>query len=125
MAFNIQLAASLGFTTPAGTNMAPAPIRDLLATASSGLSVWQQQSIPTTAGGTAIDLGGCTAPGWAFFINRDANNYLDILSAVSGTVMARLLPGEFALFRLSTGAQAPAAIAHTASCVLEYCIINT
>lgn len=74
----------------------------------------------------AINLGEVTAPGWAFFINRDTTNFIELRVATSGAKFAKLLAGEPAgPFRLGSGAQAPYAIADTAACVLEYMIINT
>lgn len=85
----------------------------------------QTQSIPTTAGGTAINLGSVASPGgWIFVKNNDGTNYVQLMSAVSGTVFARLNPGEFALFRLDATVTAPAAISHTGACVIEYLILE-
>src|SRR5579859_4669663 len=51
-------------------------------------------TVPTTAGGIAIPLGAVSAPGDFMAINRDANNSITILSAVSGTKIAQLDPGK-------------------------------
>lgn len=80
----------------------------------------ETQTIPTTAGGTAINLGGLASVGWMLIKNNDATNYVDIMSAVSGTAFARLLPGEICLLRLTPALTAPAALAHTASTQIEY-----
>lgn len=82
-------------------------------------------SVPTTAGGTAIPLGGVVdAGGWAWFQNNDPTNYVDILTAVSGTAFLRLMPGEAMVMRLNPGITAPAALAHTAAVELEYLILD-
>jgi len=73
----------------------------------------------------AIPLGECTSPGWAMFVNRDATNFINLKVATGGAIFAKLLPGEMALFRLGSGAQAPYAIADTAACQLEYLILQT
>lgn len=80
-------------------------------------------AVPTTSGGTVIPLGSVTTLGWAMLKNNDATNYVDVLVAVSGTDILRLYPGEVALFRFGSGISAPAAIAHTATVLLQYLIL--
>jgi hypothetical protein len=80
----------------------------------------ETQTIPTTAGGTAIALGGLGSVGWFMVKNLDVTNYVDIMTAVSGVAFARLLPGEICLLRLTPALTAPAALAHTASVAIEY-----
>lgn len=82
-----------------------------------------KQSIGTSE--EAIVLGENTSPGWAFFINRDSTNYVELRVATGGAKFTKLKPGEFCLLRLGSGAQAPFAIADTAACVLEYLICST
>lgn len=82
-------------------------------------------TVPTTAGGTAIPLGGVsTSGGWCFVKNTDSTNYCQIMTAVSGTAFIRLMPGEAAVFRLDAGITAPAALANTASIKLDYMILE-
>lgn len=82
-------------------------------------------SVPTTAGGTAIPLGGVSSPGgWWWFQNNDPTNYVDILTAVSGTAFLRLMPGEGFPVRLNPGLTAPAALAHTAAVELMYTALD-
>jgi len=73
----------------------------------------------------AVPLGESTSPGWAMFINRDGTNFVSIKVATSGAIFAKLLPGEFALLRLGSGAQAPFWIADTAACQCEVFIVQT
>lgn len=80
--------------------------------------VQQIQSVPTTAGGTAINLAGVAAR-WFAIINRDATNFVKILTAVSGTEFARLKPGEGMMLPLAPGITAPAALADTAAVEIE------
>ena len=82
------------------------------------------QTIPTTAGGTAISVTGLTTPRWIAIINRDPTNYVDILTAVSGTAFARLLAGEGLMLPLNSGISAPAALANTAACQIEVLIVE-
>ena len=81
-------------------------------------------SVPTTSGGTAIPIANLSSLGWAIFKNNDPTNYVQLMSAVSGTVFPKLFPGEIALFRFDSSVTAPAAIAHTASVLLEYLILE-
>lgn len=74
----------------------------------------------------AINLGEVTAPGWAFFINRDATNYIELRVATGGAKFAKMLPGEPAgPFRLGSGAQVPFAISDANTPIMEYMIVNT
>lgn len=73
----------------------------------------------------AIQLGEVTSPGWFFAINRDASNFIVLRTASSGTIFAKLLPGEFCFIRIGSGAQAPTAQADTGVCVLEYVVVGT
>lgn len=87
--------------------------------------VQRTMSIPTTAGGTALDVTGLTNLGVGYFKNNDATNYVEILSAVStGTALVRLLPGEGAIFRFAGAITAPAALANTSAVQLEYMILE-
>lgn len=82
-------------------------------------------NVPTTAGGTAIPLGGvATAGGWFFFQNNDLTNNVDILTGVNGSAFLTLKPGEFAIGRFNSAVTAPAALAHTAAIDLEYLILD-
>lgn len=82
------------------------------------------QTIPTTAGGTAVVLGGLGSVGWIHVKNLDTTNYVDLMTAVSGTAFARLKPGEVALLRLPPAITAPAALANTASVDIEFLLIE-
>jgi len=82
-------------------------------------------TVPTTAGGTAIPLGGVATPGGYMIVkNNDATNYVQIMAATSGTPLIRIGPGEIAVFRLDAGATAPAAVSHTATCEITYIILD-
>lgn len=71
-----------------------------------GLNSLSSVTVPTSAG--AIPLGSVTAAGgWLFVRNNDATNYMQVITATSGTPFARLLPGEFCLLRLDSGLTAP------------------
>ena len=114
---------TLNFTTLAGV------LRNLILPSTSFTLVGDNykqyiQTVPTTAGGTALDVSGLTTPRWFACINRDPTNYIGILTAVSGTEIARLKPGEGAMFPLAPGITAPAAIANTAAVDLEVLVIE-
>ena len=86
-------------------------------------------SVPTTSGGVAIPLGGIAAPRYLFVQNLDATNYVSILTAVSGTEIARLLPGatggDAIMIPLAPGITAPAWVAHTSACNVNYRVFPT
>ena len=126
MAQEISVAASLTYTNTANNiqSVSLAVKTPGLFTITGKVYARELQTIPTTAGGTALKMGSITTPGWGIFKNTDAVNYIELLSAVSGTVFARLKAGEIALLRLPPGMTAPAAIANTASVSLDYLILQ-
>ncbi len=79
-------------------------------------------NVPTSA--TAIPLGSVGTPGWAYFKNLDATNYVDIMTATGGTAFIRLQPHEFCMFRFTPAVTTPAAIAHTSAVLVQYMIIE-
>lgn len=82
-------------------------------------------SYTLTTSDTAIPLGSVSsAGGWLFVRNLDPTNYITVKSAVSGTVMIRLLPGEFCIFRMDPTITAPSFQAHTGSCVVQFCVFD-
>jgi len=74
---------------------------------------------------TAIDLGDIASLGFAVFVNLDVTNYIELQCATSGTIFAKLFPKgstsgiNFAVVHLGSGAQAPFAIANSATCLME------
>lgn len=83
------------------------------------------QAVPTTAGGTAMPcLSSLSNLGYAIFVNLDQTNYVDIMTATSGTAFIRLQPNDSALFRFNSGITAPAAIAHTAAVNLQFLVLE-
>jgi hypothetical protein len=111
-------------------NLAAAGVSAQLQTA--GLSVAMSGSkyeqgimaVPTTSGGTAIPVSALANLGYAMFVNMDPTNYVQLLSAASGTVLIKLLPGDVALFRFDGGITAPALLAHTAACNVQFVILE-
>ncbi len=87
--------------------------------------VGQIQSIPTTAGGTAITLGGLLIAnaGWSIFRNLDDTNFVEIGVVVAATFYAliRIGPGGFWQGEMNQS-NAPYARADTAAVNLEYYI---
>lgn len=79
-------------------------------------------SVPTTAGGTALPLGNVTTPGYCFIRNTDPTNFVTIKPAAAGVDTLKLKAGEFAVFRFA--AAAPALLADTAACVVEFLLLQ-
>ncbi len=98
----------------------------LSSVAGNGLNANNSFSVPTTAGGVVIPLGNVTSPGgFLWIVNTDGTNYVQLLTAVSGTEFARLLPGDPPLWiRLAPGLTAPAVQAHTGACIIRYKIFD-
>lgn len=122
MADEITLSASLGYEDSENADTVLA-ITEKLATVATKKYIRHKQNIGTSE--EAIVLGEITSPGWAIFINRDLTNFINLKVATGGAIFAKLLPGEFALLRLGSGAQAPFAIADTGACQLESLIVMT
>ncbi len=97
-------------------------LRDLLANVATKKYVLMKQNIGIVE--EALKLGEITSLGWAFFINRDATNYLELRVATAGIKFAKMLAGECALFRFGSGITAPFAISDTAACQLEYILVS-
>lgn len=70
----------------------------------------------------ALDMGDITAPGYAYFRNLDATNFVEIRPGTGVVDLIKLLPGDVALLRLV--ATAPFVQADTAAVNLEYLIIE-
>lgn len=98
-------------------------VQTLRANVSGADFIQATQSIPTTAGGTAISIPAAIGtPGWFFIKNNDATNYVTILDSVSGAALLKLKAGEVAMGRFASAA--PAALANTAAVVIEYLIVE-
>lgn len=104
-----------------GTESLGSPSAGLKASLTGKQVIKATQTIPTTAGGTAFNLGALGSVGWALIKNLDPTNYADVMTAVSGTAMIRIPPlGQAGPFMFTPTVTAPAALAHTASVDLEY-----
>jgi hypothetical protein len=120
----IQVLAQLSLTE-SGVNISLPTISAPISVAFSGSRYTQNvMSVPTTSGGTAIPLGNLGNLGLAMFINLDPTNPVTLMTAVSGTNIIKLLPGDYALFRFAAAVTAPAAISATSPCLLEYLILE-
>lgn len=122
MADELELSASLAYTDSEGADEI-LQIVEKFANVSTKKYVKAKQNIATSE--EAIGLGEVTSLGFAIFINRDSTNYVELRTATSGTYFAKLLPGEFAMFRFGSGVTAPFALANTSAVQLEYMIVST
>lgn len=122
MANEITLSASISYEDSEDSSEL-LTLTDILASVASKKYIKHKQNIGTSE--EAITLGEVTAPGWALFINRDETNFISLKVGTAGAIFAKLKPGEFAFLRLGSGAQVPFAISDTASCQLEFFLINT
>ena len=126
MANEITVAASLSYVN----TTVSIPLQQLSITAPAAFSITGTRyadgtfSVPTSAGGTAIPIGGLPTLGWAIIKNNDPTNYVDIMTAVSGTAFIRLQPGAAAVFTFTPAITAPAALAHTAPCIIQYLFLE-
>lgn len=87
--------------------------------------VHETMSVPTTAGGTTIPIGSLGSIGNYAIRNNDPTNYVDILSVITtGIKILRLQPGASAMGYFGPDVTAPAALAHTGACQLEYMFVE-
>lgn len=94
---------------------------DLIATMTGNFVIEGTISVATS--GTAIPLGQVTQPGWAFFVNKDATNFVRLANGSGGAKLVKLLATEPAFFRLDDTAT-PYAFADSAACLLEFLVIS-
>jgi hypothetical protein len=123
MANEIQVTAQLQYTNSAA-NIA----QKLLQITAQNFSITgKNYNAGTATVGTsaaAIPLGGLGSIGWCIFKNNDATNYVQLKTGTGGTVFAQLMPGEVALLRIDPSVTAPAWLAHTASCEVEFLMLE-
>lgn len=129
MADEITISASMSYEDSENTSAAMSVVEALFSVATKRI---QRCKMNVAITEEAIPLGDVTAPGYAFFINRDTTNFINLKVATSGAIFAKLTPdtngdgkGGFAILRLGSGAQAPFAIADTATCQMDIFIIST
>jgi hypothetical protein len=121
MAEELTLNASLEYEDSEGSSDS-LELTNGIANVSSKKFIHHKQTIGTSE--EAIVLGEISSPGWAFFINRDSTNYIELKVASSGAIFAKLHPGRIAMLYLGSGGQAPYAVANTAACILEFLIVS-
>ena len=92
---------------------------DFLVTQTTQALVSNVQAVGTAA--EALVLGEITTPGWAYFENLDATNFVEI-GGGSFTAFVKLKPLEKCMFRI--GIAAPQAKADTAGINLFYIILD-
>ena len=125
MANEITLSGSLQYqNTAIGIAQQSLSVNSLLVSIVGQQFTEGTKSFPTTAGGTAIPLGGLATIGWCMFKNNDPTNFISILTGVAGTQIAKLFPGEFALLRLDPAITAPAALANIAAASLQWLMLE-
>lgn len=73
----------------------------------------------------ALQLGDVSALGWCILINRDSTNFINVKTATSGTIFAKIPAGACAVFMFGSGVTAPFVIADTAACQLDVLLIST
>jgi len=98
-------------------------VSNLERTITSNLIAGTIQNFGTSA--ENIDVGEMTSEGWAFFINKDATNFIEIGWDATGFQSAfKLLAGDFAIVPLNPS-RTWQAKADTAACDLYYQICGT
>ena len=106
MANEISLTGTLAYSDSEGTVESLQTPANLQASVATKQILRTKISAPTTAG--AIPLGNVAALGWAMFANRDATNYVELLTGTGGVAFARIYPGCTAgPFYFGSGVTAP------------------
>lgn len=119
MANEISVTCTLSFTKGSTSDAMELPLKQITMTGDDFVHKTQLIGITEEAINLGTDIG---TNGWFMAINRDPTNFIKIRAGTGVTDTAKLLPGEPCLFRLA--ATAPYAIADTASCQLEYLLIE-
>lgn len=119
MADEITVISGLQFTK-GGSSFQSGPDRETVDMTGEGF-VLHRQTIGTSAEAVTIPSDIGTA-GWCRIRNRDATNYVTLRIGSGGSDFAKLLPGEYALFRLASSSLY--AVANTAACEIEYLILE-
>jgi hypothetical protein len=125
VANEIVLTTNLNYTNPAfniATDQLVTSGQQFTITGSNKLH--ETMTVPTTSGGTAIPLGGLSTLGWYSIKNNDPTNYVQLMTAVSGTVINQCPPRGQITGYFPASITAPALIAHTAGCSVEMLILE-
>lgn len=123
MANEIQVTAQLQYTN-AAKNIAQKLLQLTAAQFNITGTNYNAGTATVSTSAAIIPLGALASIGWCIFKNNDATNYVQLKTATGGTVFAQLQPGEIALFRFDPTVTAPAWVAHTASCEVEYLMLE-
>lgn len=116
MANELSLSGTASYEDTFGVTAA-IDIPALTVTLSTKKVLHTKQSVGTSE--EALVLGDVASRGYCVLINRDDVNFVNVKVATSGAIFAKLLPGEWCILRLGSGAQSPFVIADTAECELE------
>lgn len=84
----------------------------------------QTQDIPTTAGGTLLDIGGLANVGFYMIINLDPTNPVNLLSGISGSVLDTIPANSVSFGYFPSGVTAPALIATGATVKIWYQVVE-
>lgn len=117
--------AGLDFDTSL-ISLDPLQVQDVAETITNSQYQDGAMSVPTTAGGTAIPLGGLAggALGRYEIINKDPTNYVELMTAVSGTKFNKIPANGAVLGYFSSNITAPAVIAVGGACQIQFRLLG-
>lgn len=99
-------------------------VEDVLTSISSKKPAHYTQNVGTSE--EALILADVGTLGYVLLVNRDTTNFVNVKTATSGTVFAKLLPNNgMALFHFGSGVTAPFVQADTGACDVEVFLIPT
>lgn len=120
-----EISASMGLSFTKGGASESVTVVTTKFTMTGNNYVHETMLVPITAGGTSLQKGSIGTIGWSYFKNLDGSgNSVQILVTQSGSNMVQLYPGEFCMFRFTSGASSPAAIALTSAVYIDYFLIE-
>lgn len=123
MANEVTISGSLVYEDAEGSEVS-LQIEELLNSVGTKKFIRNKISVGTSE--EAIPLGEVSSLGWAFFVNCDPSNYIEIRSATgSGNDIIKVLPSRSAgPFHFGSDVTAPYAVAPTAACLMDYLIVS-
>lgn len=81
-------------------------------------------SLNASVGGVVVPTSNLTNLGWSMFINQDQTNFVQVIGNPGAVILAKMLPGEPALFRVDSSFTSLTLKAGAGTPLVEYFILE-